>query len=270
MERKHWSFSQLNTLMTCPLLFYFRYITFREPEHQPDYFHFGSALHEAHKHAYTALKKGRKPKKRAVQAAFADSWEILGKDPLLKFGKRDWADLLNLGLDMLHVFLENMTVEKVVFVDHEFTVPLITPGGEILERPLTGIFDLVVESDDGLTVVDFKTGSKKYTTVEVAENLQATAYCYGVHHSFEGFGKVSFRFDLLTKTKKPAFVSYPTERTERDFTRLVSLFQEAEKEIDNGVFLPRPSWRCRSCSHQGACADWTPSERESGQILTTS
>jgi len=268
MEREHWSYSQLNTLMQCPLLFNFRYILKRDSESTPDYFPFGTALHEAHKAAYTALKEGRKPEEKETTGVFADAWEILGKDPLLKYGKRDWGQLLNLGLDMLRVFHANMPMENVVEVDFPFTVPLISSKGEILERPLTGIFDLVTETDDGsIVVVDFKSGSKKYRQEDVDADLQATCYCYAVEHSFEGFGNLSFRFDLLTKTKKPAFVSYPTERTEKDFARLVSLFQQAETEAANNIFLPRPSWRCSTCQHREACSTWVPEEAEA--ILST-
>jgi putative RecB family exonuclease len=268
-QREHWSYSQLNCLMQCPLLYLFRYILRREPEFTPDYFPFGTALHEAHRSAYLALKEGRKLEEIELQRVFGESWEILGADPTLRYGKRDWGELLNLGLSMLKVFLEKMPMENVVEVDFPFTVPLISSRGEILERPLTGVFDLVTETDDGtIVVVDFKTGSKKYKQEDVDADLQASCYCYAIEHSFEGFGKTSFRFDLVTKTKKPAFVSYPTERTEKHFQRMVNLFSQAEQEIAHGVFLPRPSWRCSSCSHRGACSEWVPDEREAELILS--
>lgn len=262
MEREHWSYSQLNTLMQCPLLFNFRYLEKREPETTPDYFHFGNALHQAHKAAYMALKKGRNPVEQEMFDAFVAAWEIFGKDPKLRFGKQDWDNQFDMGLVMVQVLFQNIPREKVIAVDKEFTVPLISADGSVLERPLNGVFDLVVESGDGLVVVDLKTSSRKYRQEDVDADLQATAYCYAIRNAFDRIENISFRFDLLTKAKNPVFVSYPTARTRKDFDRMVSLFIQAEQEVSHGIFLPRKSWRCSSCSYREACADWSPGNME--------
>ena len=268
-KREHWSHSQLKTLLDCPLLYKFKYLEKREPEFTPDYFPFGNAVHEAHKALCNAFREGRELSETDAQKTFGEAWEVLGADPMLRFGKNDWGDLLNLGLEMVKVLHREMPREKVVAIDAEFNVPLITGGGEILERPLNGIFDLIVQGQDGLTVVDFKTASKKYSPADVAADMQATAYLLAAPHVFDGAGKVSFRFDVITKAKKPAFVSYPTSRTDQDISRLVSLFQQAEREIAAGVFLPRRSWRCKSCSYETACAAWAPQEREAAVLANT-
>ena len=166
-KREHWSYSQLKTLMDCPLLYKFKYLEKLDPEFTPDYYPFGNALHEAHKALSRAIREGRELSEKDAQQAFGDAWVILGADPMLRFGKNDWGDLLNLGLEMVKVLHREMPREKVVAFDAEFNVPLITAGGEVLERPLNGIFDLIVE---GPVVVDFKSGSKKYVQEDVDQD----------------------------------------------------------------------------------------------------
>jgi CRISPR/Cas system-associated exonuclease Cas4 (RecB family) len=239
-----------------------------EAESTPDYFPFGTAVHAAHKAACEALKEGLEPDETIVLKAFEETWEVLGQNPLLTYSKKHtWDTLLELGIKMTQTLLKEMPRELVLAIDDEFTVPLVTEDGEILEKPLNGIFDLVVETDKGICVVDLKTAAKKYQQSDVDKDLQGTSYVYAVRQLLEHPGIVTFRFDLITKTKTPAFVSYDTQREEKDLNRLVTLFSRAEKAITDGTFLPRRSWRCKTCGHQAACAEWTPNDIESKALF---
>jgi hypothetical protein len=255
--RPHWSYSQLNTLMQCPLQYKFRYVERREPEFVPDYFPFGTAVHAAHKTMCEALKEGNDPVEADALQTFSETWEVLGRNPQLRFSKgKDWDNLKSLGQAMVKVLFQEMPREHVIAVDEGFTVPLITADGEVLDKPLYGIFDLIVETDDGLCVVDLKTGARKMQQEDVDADLQVVSYLYAISQIAENPGKVLFRFDLITKNpKRPLYVTYSTERNGQDFSKLVRLFQKAEAEVQNGVFLPRRSWRCKTCSYRSGCQE---------------
>lgn len=260
-DRPHWSFSQIDTFLTCSQRFFYRYIA-RVPEERisPSLI-FGSAIHEALKEMFLQRQKleaeGRSRADidwDAVRAVFAGTLERSFEGPVPVEGKEDdtLENLRAKGLAMIEKIFPDLVPEKILEVSRAFLVPLVTADGQVLEKPLMGEFDLVVEGPDGRPIViDFKTASKRWSDGEVEQNLQASAYVLAVR---ELLGTdAGFRFEVLLKTKAPALERYETERKERDLARFVSIARGIERAVAAEIFFPRPNSYCPSCPFRDRC-----------------
>ena len=91
-----------------------------------------------------------------------------------------------------------------------FSVPIIDADGEpVSDRPLIGEIDLVVKDKDGdIVLVDWKTSAAKWPEGKVYSHMQATCFSYGWNR-LTGDNPL-FRFDVVTKTKKPSYETLAT------------------------------------------------------------
>jgi PD-(D/E)XK nuclease superfamily len=90
-----------------------------------------------------------------------------------------------------------------------------------------------------LVVVDLKTAARKYSSdVQVETSLQLTIYCYAAEMAGPAnHGDVGLRFDVLTKTKEPAFHRHPTSRDQAANVRLFRLASEVLRAVGAGGAL---------------------------------
>lgn len=148
---------------------------------------------------------------------------------------------------------------EVLAVEEAFDVPLIDlDTGEILDRALVGTLDLVERDGDGrVVVVDLKTASRKYDSLQVEASLQLSVYSYAT--SLNGLGDqedLRLRFDVLTKTKQPELYRYWTQRDRAASVSLFRLVAEVLQAIEAGVFHPNPGWQCKDCQFRSQCWAW--------------
>ena len=117
---------------------------------------------------------------------------------------------------------------------------------------MIGEFDLLIKDADGKTVIiDWKTSASRWPTGKAETDLQATAYLLAYQQMFGE--TASFRYDVVTKTKKPAYYQHPANRQEFDFLRFVELVKLAEKKVDSQLYYPCDSWACSNCPFKAAC-----------------
>lgn len=67
-------------------------------------------------------------------------------------------------------------------------------------------------------------------------------------------GEVGLRYQVITKTKKPAIYIEDIRRDEQDEADFLSVVIGVLKAIDAGVSYPVRGWQCRSCPYQAACS----------------
>src|SRR5262245_4440016 len=85
-----------------------------------------------------------------------------------------------------------------------------------------------------------KTAGRKYTDVQVETSLQMSIYSYAVEMAgLADGGEVQLRFDVLTKTKEPELVRYPTTRNRAANLRLFRLVNEVIRAMASGGFPDR-------------------------------
>lgn len=257
-DRPHWSYSALNQFLNiCSLQFFFDRIAKLPRAFTPISLSFGSAYHRALEWVHLTRKDGHRPKAEECSDLFEDIWgRQLEEEKDIRFDEGQDAEACRTqGMDMVSAYVEQLDPEeRVVSVNEAFAVPLVDGSGDVLEKPLVGELDLVVDCD-GVTVCDMKTSARRWPKDQAGKSLQPTAYLYA-YRQLHG-SEVPFRFDVAVKNKKPVVEHHVTQRTQDQFNRMVELVKLAESMIAAEHFLPnQASFYCAGCPHQEACRAW--------------
>ena len=252
---RHISASALNTFLTCPASYRFKYILQLKPTHRPGPLAFGSAIHTSLAHFYRELMNDQPELAAdALVAMFSDAWsrELASSIPVL-FDKDESADSVrDKGVALVRLFhAEAPRPHQVIGVEEPFSIEVCDPTtGEVFDERLVGAIDAITLGDTGMTcLLEHKTGAKKRS---FEGDLQGAAYTHVAPRI--GLGEnVTVTYQLLTKTKTPALhietVSF-TAADERDFLRTVAGVLAA---VRTGAFYPRRDWQCRGCPYAGPC-----------------
>jgi hypothetical protein len=134
-------------------------------------------------------------------------------------------------------------------------VDLVT--GEDLGIPLVGIMDLVLDSEAGPVIADFKSSAKSAEPLEITHEIQLTSYAYLFRHCAQRQeAGLEIRSLIKTKVAKVEFHRYPA-RTEGHLRRLFSIIREYLDALDAGRFNYRPGFSCGFCDFRdGPCRQW--------------
>lgn len=112
-------------------------------------------------------------------------------------------------------------------------------------HPVRGFIDTIWEWETGvIEPVDYKTGSKKPETPR-----QLGIYRVAMQEAF-GFDVSHGRYMMLKDLK-----CEPVDVRRYDKAYLTELFKSAQRGIDAGVFLPRPSNSCFTCTVKRHCRE---------------
>jgi len=260
-RRPHWSYSRINGLVShCSLQWAFRYVYNVEPEFTSSALVFGTAWHRTLELVYSRRMEGRETGRENAAAFFSDQFglEVTEARPRVRFTQNeDFDTLAEKGREMVGVMLSDIDEnEKVSGVSVPFSVPIIDADGTPLDTPLVGEFDCVLEKNDQPIIVDWKTAAKKWTDQKVKSDLQSTCYLYAWHHMHPDTNP-GFRFDVVTKTKNPAYITYSAERDGDDFMRLGETVRVLERMIQAEAFFPdEQGMDCGNCPYTQECRRW--------------
>ena len=249
----HWSFSSLNGFLhICSLQWAFKHVYNKEPESTSVNLVFGSAFHAAASWLAERRKAGTYPSSKELFEVFDESWtwECRAAENL-ELSVEEMKEFNSLGRKMMETLNREWLEDGILAVGQEFSVNL--PGST---KPLIGEIDLIVENDEGdVILVDGKTAAKKWPATKADKDLQATCF---THAWNQLTGEIlPFRYDVITKTRTPNFVQYPTFRGEDDFQRLFKLVAMVEKAVDEEIFIPsEQSFFCGGCEFKAACRNW--------------
>jgi len=259
MDRPHRSYRQIHQFFrVCSLQYAFQRLWGLAPAFVPESLPLGSALHRTAEYFWARRKEGADASEEELAALFGHLWQReLQATPNVRFTKADAESLLAQGQEMIRIYRRSVPADvQIVDINVPFRVPLIDRDGAVLESPLVGEFDLLVQHGDRLCIVDLKTASKRYSEAKLAADLQPTCYLYALR-VLRPDAEAFFRWDVLVKTKTPVLVSYPIERSEPDFWRLAELVKRMEAMIAAGHFVPNDgSMYCARCGYQGLCRQW--------------
>ena len=145
-----------------------------------------------------------------------------------------------------------------VAVETAMEVPLIDPAAnENLGIPLVGIVDLILDADNGPTIIDFKTAACGGVLLEIAHEVQLTAYSFA-YRSATGRREGELQIRRLVRTKAPKIEmhSFPA-RSGFHFRRLFHLVRAYLNDLDADRFVFRPGFGGRMCDYcQTHCREW--------------
>ena len=263
----HVSYSQISTYLNCSLRYKFQYVGNRPQEQINIALPFGSAVHAAIALYYRSLKAhGRIEPAKSLCERFEDCLSLdLDNTDVPVIYKRDLPDrsaAVEMGKALLETFHENIDLENMEIVDVE--VPLVGTLYDSSRRKtdfnLFGILDLILRDGNGeLWIIDLKTFSKPMSQSTADDDLQMTAYSYllAANRYVPATSEVKCRFDILRKLKNHRLEHCETTRTTFDRRRFASIAGIVNEAISYKIFVPRPSWKCNSCSYSKACSTWS-------------
>ena len=258
----HFSFSQLNTYLICPMKYAFNYVWGTPPESKPIALVFGKSVHKGAERFYKALMDtGEALPLDAVIDAFTASYdrEIEATEVELTFKKGETKGTVReQGIELMKVFHQEVQPQNIAAVEFPFSVsiPDLLNGEEYLPIKLVGYFDLI-ESDAQNTylVAELKTSAQRFSSLRLEYDLQATTYAYAMTklRLSSPEGSCLVRYDVLLKTKKPGLEQYFVTRTAADSARLIHLINHVLKAIEGRIFYRQTGWQCGDCQFKKAC-----------------
>jgi putative RecB family exonuclease len=251
--------SQIQTYLICPRKFWFQYVIGAMPEFLPASLPFGRALHAAVARFYREIQEtGTKPGLESITREFAAVWETELAGQRLSFkGKTSADSYIGLGKALLGKFYEEIQPRKVEAVEYPFAVPLSDPNtGERLDVALVGVVELIESDDEGNRIVaELKTSSKRYADAQGENQLDGLIYAYAMDQL--GFRttntEILIRYDVLVKTKSPAFQQIYFNKSPQDYGRLTRWIHEVLQAIDRESFFPNFGWACHNCPFRSRC-----------------
>jgi len=258
----HFSYSQLSTFLICPMKYAHNYVWGTPWETKPVALPFGKAVHKAAENYYRNLKETGEiiPVDEVIATFDIVFREEIGKTEIeltFKNGE-NLESLRDQGIELLKLFHAEIKPQKIIAVEFPFrmTIPDLNNGNGELPVKLVGYLDLIEsDHDDNYAVVELKTSAQRFSSLRLEYDLQATTYSYAMTKMKVPTSENSclVRYDVLLKTKKPAFEHYFVTRTEADHKRLIQLINEVLRAIENRIFYRQTGWQCGDCQFKKAC-----------------
>jgi len=255
-DRLHWSYSQINQYLRCPLQYYFERILKLERPFVPSAMALGSAVHEGLAEYHRCLQFNEPVSTSGVQEIFLNAWQASEDRQPIQFRDKETKDeLLAQGVGLLELYMQEPPPENIVAIEESLLVPLFTSSGDCLEKPLMAVLDLLSRDAHGLVVSEYKTSGRRYSELETEMMLQATSYAHAVQQRYEE--RPGVRYVVLVKTKKPQVQYLETIRTDADISRLGDVVQAVERAIQAEAFYPVEStMNCSGCAFYRQCRQW--------------
>ena len=251
--------------MRCPLQYYFERIERLPRSSLPSGLVLGSAVHVALAELHRQLQLGTNFSLAQLTATFQAAVAREEHTQIDFKENESRSTLVDQGVALLETYFREPPPQEILAVEEPLLVPLVTSQGEVLEKPLVAVIDLLTRSDDGLLIDEFKTSGRKMSEFETDSALQASCYVHAIQERYDETATV--RYTVLVKTKTPAIQRIQTQRTPDDLTRIGDVVQTIDRAITNRVFYPVESpLNCSGCPYRQPCRDWQGStlSRSSG------
>lgn len=254
--RNHISYSALSTFTACPLRYHFRYVQGLPEETVGAGLVLGAGMHRGLQHHFEQLLAGLPaPSLDLLLDIFWEEWRCHEHQEIL-FGKgEDLKSVGGLAERLFHAFQQSSFSQpegKILAVEEELRGELIPGLPDFLAR-----LDLILETDQFLTVVDFKTARYAWTPEHVAEGA-GQLLLYGELAKNMSTGKpLKLEFAVLIKTKEPSLTVHPIPESLLHPARAKRVAEQVWRAIQAGNVYPNPSpLHCPTCPYRSPCRTW--------------
>lgn len=235
---KTFSFTQYLAYQTCPLQYKFAHL-FHIPIVGNHVMSFGKSVHGAFEtYIRTWIDQGEAPSKEALDAWFESGWidEWYPNDTVRE-------EHMERGRKILRTFFETTqkTHPQPFAVEQPFTLKL---GSAILK----GQIDRIDVMDDGLHIIDYKTGSSKtWSDLRPEQKDQLYLYQQAAEAMYDRpVRKLTYWY--VEDNVQVDFLGTETD-LERAKTRMISVIES----IGQGAFEPTPGFHCSFCDFRDIC-----------------
>lgn len=237
-ERLRLSFSRVDTYRRCPLQYRFSYLD-KLPTVPSPHLSWGSTIHAALESWWDRKLPDPPPVDDLLQALY-DNWDDTGFADMDRERKLEWYRHARDVLARHHDRFAQSYVPPVA-CEQWFELPL--PD----DIEVVGSIDLVVPSEGGLGIVDWKTNRRAKTRREVAGSLQLAIYALAAKHLW-GYEPQWVALDFVVPGVR---VTVPREEIDTDGA--VATICQAAADIRAAHFPPSPSPLCGWCDFRGEC-----------------
>ena len=255
------SASRLSLWLRCPLAFKFRYVDGIRTPPSANLF-LGKRVHDGLEYYYRHAQAGVRLSGPEVARHITRHWEGAADAEQIVWEKADDSQALRTKCqDLVACYLDRFVDagEQILGVESAMEATLLDPvTGERLALPMVGIVDLLVETNDGPILVDFKTVGRGGTPVAQQHEIQLGCYSL-LFRELTGTLESGLEIRSLVKTKRPKVEVHRFEpRSARHVARLFTVIREYLKAIERGVFNFRPGMACLFCDvRETHCPTWS-------------
>ncbi|MFQ5744270.1 MAG: RecB family exonuclease [Acidobacteriota bacterium] len=258
------SYSRISNFVSqyaCDMEDYWTYVEGRWPPNNP-YFLKGGAVHEAIAANFRHKAQcGEDLPFGKLQQVYEDAWERKLYETVFE-DDQDPATLKRQGIEVLEIWHRDLAPTLMprdpANVERKFFLEVAN-----YSHNLKGVIDLVadvLDADQQLTagdaVIDFKTGKKSPSQLDLAGDLQPTIY--SIEQLNETGRMPPVFYHHLIHTGKTAKVQVSrVDRTQADIDWFSVIFHRVCQQIDAGIWTPvSPGhWKCNAqrCPHWSYC-----------------
>lgn len=261
-QRDYLSYSAVRTFQGCPLKYRFRYIDGLPEDGVASSLVFGSAIHAAVEFYFTQQLAGEvEPDLNGLLAVYQQRWRDRSQQEV-RFNKSETADSLHSLADrMLEAFLaSDLTKQKgrIVGIEEELRGELSPELPDLLGR-----VDLLLETDDSVIVLDFKTSRSSWSDQQAEDQSeQLLLYADLVRKLIPG-KQLRLQFAVITKAKSPKVQLLEASFDESKLNRTKRVFESVWSAISAGHFYPAPNpMQCSGCGYRSQCDAWRGNHKQ--------
>ena len=261
-QRDYLSYSAVRTFQGCPLKYRFRYIDGLPEDRVASSLVFGSAIHASVEFYFTQQLAGEvEPDLNGLLAVYQQSWRDRSQQEV-RFNKSETADSLHSLADrMLEAFLaSDLTKQKgrIVGIEEELRGELSPELPDLLGR-----VDLLLETDDSVIVLDFKTSRSSWSDQQAEDQSeQLLLYADLVRKLIPG-KQLRLQFAVITKAKSPKVQLLEANFDESKLNRTKRVFESVWSAISAGHFYPAPNpMQCSGCGYRSQCDAWRGNHKQ--------
>jgi len=255
--RDYISFSALRTYQACPLKYYFKYVVGLPEESVPATLVFGSGIHRALELHFREIQSGHPPPSLAtLLAEYEQCWQDRQSAPL-QFGKDENEQTLHQLASRLLVKFASSAVARpagrIVAIEQQLRGRIVVDVPDLL-----GYIDLIVETDQALLLIDWKTSRGRWGAEQVQDSLEQLLLYSVLVDNLVPHHLVQLQLTVMTKTKEPAIDSFIRPVDPQRLERTKRVLQRVWRSIEAEHFYPAPSpLNCGSCGFRRSCHAWT-------------
>jgi putative RecB family exonuclease len=258
-----WSYvsaSRLYLWLKCPLAFKLRYVDGIRTPSPPSLF-LGKQVHDALEFFYRHRQFGISLDCDSVLKRITDVWDQAAVTEDMRFASIEEEGKLKMkAVDLVSAYLKSVAADEAmpVLVETSLECPLVDPAtGEDLGISLLGIVDLVLGTDEGPIICDFKTAARSSQSSEIMHEIQLSCYSY-MYRQMTGESEAGLEIRSLIKTKTPKIETHCySPRSESHFRRLFAVIRDYLDDLDKRRFTYRPGFGCSMCDFRDThCSLW--------------
>jgi len=256
-NRDYISYSAISTYRQCPLRYYFRYLEQLPEETVSASLILGGAIHSAAEHHFNELMIGSPaPDHDTLLLVFWDAWRDRGEEVEIRFGKNeDVNSIAKMADRVLSEFRQSDLANphgQILGIEEQLRGELVPGVPDLLAR-----IDLIVESEEAVTITDLKTSRSRWTANQAEDaGEQLLLYSELVRHLVPG-KEMRLEFAVITKTAKPVAERLSVTLDSQRIARTKQVVERVWNSIQAEHFYPAPSpIACGGCPFRDPCRKW--------------